>query len=335
MRRRYSAAALAIAAALLMTACAAPSVADRAPPLAQHPGCATAEENRRWLGEALAGWRTVLRDFLEAPEAPLPEIVAYDARCSYTLAASPGARPRWSVAEHRGEIPLPNGATVPPAPGAFNAVTPAGRNFVAVALPSIWRPFAPPSEIPLDWFLEGVLLHELAHAFQSQVTPRISFPSLHRRMSLPPDVSDDSVQETFAGNADFVRDYEAERDLLFRAASAPDFAQARTLACEALDRLRDRRARYFTGASAHWSEVDELSLTTEGLGQWVAYKWLTEGRGLAPSLVLSKLRGRFWSQDQGLAIFLAIDRLVPDWQSRLFSRSPATAEPLLALACRR
>jgi hypothetical protein len=34
--------------------------------------------------------------------------------------------------------------------------------------------------------------------------------------------------------------------------------------------------------------------TTEGLGEWVSYNWLTRGRGVSPSLVLPKLRGGFW-----------------------------------------
>ncbi len=107
-----------------------------------------------------------------------------------------------------------------------------------MSLPSIWRPVAPKSEIPLEWFLEGVLLHELGHSYQSAATPDVSFPTLLKRLPQAGNVNDDSVQEAFNANADYVRDYEAERDLLFRAASAPTVAEARALACDALDRLR-------------------------------------------------------------------------------------------------
>ncbi len=320
---------------LLLTACSSSVLGERILNLPQDERCDTGAEDRQWLGEALASWRTALQDFLEAPDQRLPQIVTYDSRCSYTLAARAGPAPQWSIAEHGGEIALPNGGKILPAPNAFNAATDAGENFVVMSLPSIWRPVAPKSEIPLEWFLEGVLLHELSHAYQSAVTPAVSFPALLKRSSLPANVSDDSVQETFETNADYARDYEAERDLLFRAASAPTDAQARALACEAFGRLRTRRQRYFTGSNSHWILVDELSLTTEGLGEWVSYKWLTQGRGLPPSLVLSKLRGSYWSQQHGLAIFLTVDRLVPHWQRRLFSRSSATAEHLLTQACER
>lgn len=332
---RHCAGLITTAAALLLAACASSALADRIPGLPEDQRCQLADDDRRWLAESLAAWQTALRDFLERPGQPVPQLVTYDSRCSYTLPA-PQAAPRvWTVAEHGGEIALPNGAKIPPAPNAFNTVTDAGHNFVVIALPSIWRPVAPKSEIPVEVFLEGVLLHELAHHYQSAVTPDITFPALLKRMPAVAQVSDDSIQEAFDKNAAYVRDYESERDLLFRAASAPTDAEAQALACDALASLRARRARHFTGANAHWALIDDMSLTTEGLGQWVAYKWLTEGRGLAPSLVLSKMRGPFWSQEQGLATFLIVDRLVPGWQARLFAPSPATAEQLLALACGR
>lgn len=292
-------------------------------------------EDRQWLESALAGWRNVAGAFLKAPHPKLPHIVTYDGRCSYTLAASLRSPPRWSFAEHRGEISLPNGGKIPPAPNAFNAVSDAGNNFIVMSLPSIWRPVAPKSKIPLEWFLEGVLFHELSHAYQSAITPEVSFPALLKRSSMPTNLSDDSVQEEFEADPAYVRAYETERDLLFRAASARSDSEARALACEALDSLRARRERHFRGLNQRWALVDEISLTTEGLGQWVSYKWLTSARSLHPSLVLAKLRSRYWSQEQGLATFLTIDRLVPGWQKRLFARAPATAEDLLALSCGR
>lgn len=141
------------------------------------------------------------------------------------------------------------------------------------------------------------------------------------------------MQERFSKTPSYSNDYGAERDLLYRGAAAPTQELARSLSSEALSKMRLRRARYFVGKDAFWSRVDEISLTTEGLGQWVTYTWLTKGRKLAPSLVLSKLRGPFWSQDEGLALFLTVDRLVPNWQKTLFSTSPVTAEEQLARAC--
>jgi len=292
--------------------------------------CRMAADDERWLRQALTGWGVAQRRLLRVPARRVPLILTYDGRCSYTIAD----RARWSAVPHRGEVTLPNGARIPAGPNASNAALDK-RNFVVFSLPAIWREVAPKSEIPLEHFLEAIFFHELAHALQASVTPSLSFPALHSRRSLPPSVNDDSVQERFKDNAEYVRDYEAERDLLFRSAAAPTDSGARSLACEALGKMRQRRARYFRGADAVWAEVDELSLTTEGLGEWVGYSWLTQLRKQPASIVLPKFRGRYWSQEHGLAIFLVADRLVPGWQTLLLRRERVTAGQLLARACRK
>lgn len=325
------------AALLLLTGCggAFPHPARAVPSLPTDRQCPLGVGDRQWVEQALANWRVVVRQFLRADRFELPQIVVYDARCSYTLVGAAESSARWIVAEHRGEIPLPNGDRIPPAPNAFNGRTGTGVNFVVMSLPSIWESVAPRSEIPLPWFLEAIFFHELGHSYQAALDPSASFAGLHRDLSLPPSVNDDSVQENFARDPAYVRDYEAERDLLFRAAAAPTEAEARAFACQALARLRSRRQTYFTAANAVWARVDELSLTTEGLGQWLGYAWLTRGRAVDPATALPKMRGAFWSQDEGLAIFLVVDRLVPDWRSRLFARPSETAEALLRRACGR
>lgn len=287
-----------------------------------------AADDERWLRQALVNWEVARRRLLKAAARPFTPIVTYDGRCSYTIAG--GAK--WSAAPHSGEVTLPNGARIPAGPNASNAAKD-GRNFVVFSLPTIWRAVAPKSEIPLELFLEAIMLHELTHSYQATVSPSLSFPVLHARHSLPGSINDDSVQERFKDNADYIRDYEAERDQLFRAAEAPNDVEARSLTCDALAKLRQRRARYFNGADAIWSEIDELSLTTEGLGEWVGYNWLTRMRRLPANVVLQRFRGRFWSQEHGLALFLVIDRLVPGWQGHLIRREPATVDTLLARAC--
>lgn len=324
---------LAVGVTLVLAGCA-PVVAPTLEQQSQQQ-CRMQPDDQRWLRSALAAWDVARRDYLQVGTQPLPQIVTYDATCAYSIAAGGGSALGWTASPHNGQVSLPNGAVIPAGPNAVNAATEDGRNFLVMSLPSIWRAVASPSEIALDWFLEGVMLHELAHQLQSVVTPTLSFPALQRRYSLPPSVSDDTVEEMFKNDPAYVRAYREELDALYGAAAAPSDAQARPLACRALDQMRERRGRFFTGENAHLAAVDELSLTGEGLGQWVSYRWLTRGRGLDPALVLRKMRGGFFSQNQGLALFLVVNRLVPGWQRRVFANPPATAEPLLALACGR
>lgn len=293
--------------------------------------CTMARSDERWLRQVLESWPRVTARYLKAQPLPLPMLVVFDARCSYrsTPRASP---PRWTASEHKGHVAIPNGPTFPSAlQASFYSFGADG--FLLMSLPSVWQSVAPPSKIPLDQFVEGIFFHELAHSFQAQATPSVWFLALQQQGFSPENLGDDDVQERFAKDSTYAADYRKERDLLYRAAATPLLADARALTCSALAKMRSRRARYFTGANAGWARVDEVSLTTEGLGQWVAFAWLTKGRKLRASLVLSKLRGPFWSQDEGLAIFLVLDRLVPNWQKSLLSASPVTVEGQLSRAC--
>ena len=292
-------------------------------------------DDERWLRDALGNWPTFARDILKTRDAAPPLILVYDSLCTYAIAPGEAGRRAWRGAAHRGEVALPNGARIAPAPNAFNAMTEAG-NFVVMSLPSIWRTTGYRSEIGLEVFLEGVFFHELVHSVHARfLGPALSFPAVQQRYGFPEGLNDDSVQDRFRGDPAYVRRFEAERDLLFRAAEAMTDAEARSAACLALGAMRERRRHHFTGADERWAIVDELALTTEGLGEWASYAWLTRGRRLAPAIVLPRFRGSFWSQEAGLGLFLVVDRLVPGWQRLVFRSPSATAETLLARACGR
>ena len=331
-----AASAIGLAAAVLLSlGCASVlSAGSDATGARQEADCRMAEADESWLRDALRNWPRAERELIRLGNRPLPPIVIFDARCAYGLEAGTEEPHRWSAAPHGGQIRLPNGTTIPPAPNAFNAAGQRG-SFLVMSLPSIWAAAGAPTEISLGAMLEGILFHELSHSLQSTLTPSVSFIALQARYGLPESVNDDSVQERFAGNTEYRDHYAAERDLLYRSAAAASDAEARAAACEALARLRERRRRYFAGAEAVWERIDEVSLTTEGFGQWVSYAWLTRGRGLAPAALLPRMRGGYWSQDEGLALFLVVDRLVPGWQRRLLAPEPETAKPLLERACGR
>jgi hypothetical protein len=69
----------------------------------------------------------------------------------------------------------------------------------------------------------------------------------------------------------------------------------------------------------------------EGVGQWAAYRLARTraGNNDAEALRLVRDSRKYWSQDEGLALFLLVDALVPGWQSRVFSATPASPFALL------
>lgn len=300
--------------------------------------CAMAPADRLWLDRALANWRVAERRLLRLAPSPLPRVIAVDARCIWTGTPARDGRIDWVATPHDGKtVALPGGNTAPLGPISHAAPDAGGvgTGYFAMSLPSVWRAAGVSSGLGLERLMDGVMLHELMHTRQFYfANPRLA--ELGRRYGLGDDISDDSLQDRFKGDPAYVAAWEAERDLLYAAAAAPTDAQARHLAGQALTAMRARQARWFTGNDARWQPLDDVFLTMEGLGQWLAYAWYVspQGGGIDRATALREVRRKRnqWSQDHGLGLFLVIDRLVPNWQRDVFAAKPALAEALLARA---
>ena len=297
--------------------------------------CRLAPADQAWIDRAVANWRVAERRILHLPPAPTPHIVTFDARCQAEAAPSAG-RLHWRYRLHGGQVRLPDGKTVPVGVMSFAAPAQgAAAPFFAMAAPSVWRAGGVTSELGLETLMDGVLLHEMMHTRQAYwATPALD--SLQARWKLADaTVNDDEVQARFGKDPAYIAAYEKERDLLFAAAAAPTDAAARTLASEALAAMRARRARWFA-TEPWWAAFDDIFLQMEGLGQWVIYSWYVDGprRTYQPGVALRAVRrgkGQ-WTQDEGLALMLVVDRLVPDWRQLAFAERPLLAEALLARA---
>jgi hypothetical protein len=290
-----------------------------------------AAADRAWLEGALDNWRKAEPRWLGLMPQPLPTVAAIDGHCTYLL---PQGRFEDATARpHTGTAILPDGAEAPIGPISFAS---GEGGYFAMSVPSVWRAAGVGSEFGLERMMEGVLLHEMMHIRQSELATR-ALAGVPGAAGIPDDeLTDDLVQERFGGDPEYVAAYTAERDTLFAAAAATDDAQARQWAAQALEQMRARRARWFTADKAAFAPMDDVFLTIEGMGQWLIYQYFRspEGGGLSPADALRGVRrgGRWWSQDEGLALILVVDRLLPGWQSRAFRDPDWRAERLLAAA---
>jgi hypothetical protein len=123
---------------------------------------------------------------------------------------------------------------------------------------------------------------------------------------------------------------------LYQAALTSDPASMRELTRKALAMMRDRQAQYFQGAKTNYAEIEELFFSMEGAGQWAAYRLAKARRVVGASDVqamnLVRDDRQFWSQDQGFAVYLLLDQLVPGWQERTFDTLPASPLTMLEQA---
>jgi hypothetical protein len=339
-------------AALSLTACTARAVTPWSPTTdaSEGPTCAL-DAAAGWIGEWLRAWEFTSEQILGLSDAVAPEIVFYDASCVYTTSAvtaggadpgtGPGLRGRalpWRAIPHGGMITMPDSSSVPVGLMSFAAPKGEAGVFFVMAAPDFWAGAGVDSEeLGRERLITAVFLHEFAHTRQIPSFQPIIAP-IEEAWTFPEEVSDNVVQDRFGSDSAYVAAYEAERDLLYRAAAADSLEDVRALAAEALAMMKARHARWFTGDDEVFGVLDDAFLSFEGAGQWTAYAWLVHpgGGGVRPDAALPGVRrgGRWWSQDEGLALFLVLDRLLPDWPARVFGPRPAGAIELLEQAVR-
>jgi hypothetical protein len=352
--RRRSARAAAAGGALLLSLLGAappPAAPPPAAPAAPKPACALGARDTRWLRRAFAAWALVRRDELGLPAAAPPTLLLFDARCVYHVApaappAGRGAKPGLELdgvrvqaagAPHGGVVRLPDGRQIEPAPLAFTSLHQRDSvPFVVMALESVWSD-APDAALTADgWqdYLPGALVHELVHTRQLAALARRLGP-LQQYFAVPV-LDDDMVQQRFGGEREFRSSVERERDLLLEAGTVGDRAARRRSAERALRLVQARRARWYTSTAEPYAELEDAFLDMEGVAQWAAFcvaRQAAPAGTAVPKLVAEFRAGeQWWSQDEGLALYLALDALVPGWARRVFAPDAPTGLALLAEA---
>jgi hypothetical protein len=267
-------------------------------------------------------------------------VILFDARCRWSSreALQRSSQARWSGSLHGGRILLADGSRIPVGVTSFAGEGRTGSSFV-MALPSVWESAkvkGGPLGLPI--LTKAVLLHEASHVSQTALMARVG--RLVRQKGFGQDFSDDSIQRRFEKQPEFVASVREETRLLFAAADTADERQARILAEHALQLIAKRRKRWFSGKDAPLEEAEDLFLSMEGAGQYVGYSWLIakEGGGLSQTVALRGFgrSARWWSQSQGLALVLAVERLnLPGWRGQLWDQPTLVGAELLEAAVER
>lgn len=290
--------------------------------------CAPTSDERAWVENSLAASGYIMTQRLHLPPDPQPTIIVFNDKCRFEL---PEGSSKWVAEPHGGKVRLLKSHTIDAGVTSFaSRDDDTGQRFFVMALPSVW--IANKAATPGDPGITAVFLHEFSHTRHMQALKPL-FEAAAKQFKPPDDFDDDSLQAHFKADPVYVAAYEKEDDLLYRAAAEPDPGKARELAKQALDLFDARQKRFFTGADAMWKPYDDLFLTMEGFGQWNAYAWLADqkGGGMTTDAAREKMRGKrhWWSQEEGLGLFLVIDRFVPNWAAEAFGSNPKLGIDLL------
>ena len=317
---------------MVSTAAGAVPAPPHAAPAAVRP-CSLSAPDQAWLKRAMAAWDYTSRNITHIARVKNMTAVIFDARCMVTSnTAMNGGPQRWVAARHPGQVPLPNGETIPANVISF-ATSNAKGNFFVMSTPSVWRAGKVNGQFGLETLMVAVLLHEGTHVAQFP-TYGARMTALTERFHLPQTFNDDSIQERFRGNAQISSSVKREIDLLLAAAIAPDRKSTLRLAREARALMRARQDKYYPAQDAYLRDAEDIWLTLEGSAQWAGYQWvIRRDGGTVPTSVAFHAfgkRGKWWSQEEGFALFMVLDRLShTSWKSHAFGDGKQTVLQML------
>lgn len=306
------------------------------------PRCRMAGVTQGWLEGSLASWDLVRTRQLRLATAPPPQLVVFDRYCAWTFVSGGFGDIRLRAGRdtlfgegraHGGTIALPNGLVIPVRGEAFASLLPGdSATVVVMALEDVWRQDPRHRMEAEDWpsYLRRSFIHEMAHARQLVVfAPMLRIAA--RRVGLV-SFDDDIIQQRFDSVPGFGRAVREETALLFEAAATTSAENRAALARQAVERIRVRRARVYGSDDAPWARVEQLLLDMEGAAQWAAMAHVGNSTRLGAEARRNVVRGtrQYWSEEQGLALYMVLDALVPDWPQRMFSTDPPSSLELLA-----
>lgn len=221
----------------------------------------------------------------------------------------------WYREKHADTITLPTNEKLP-----INLMSFAGTYgeypetpFFIMALPSFWKAAQVKSEQLGDENLYvNVFLHEFSHTQQNRAFFR-KIDSIEKLHEFEFELTDDMIQLDMGRDSIYNQIMNTEIKLLYEAFESKEMDKTIELLTQAIDNYNKRQQQFFINEKEVFRQLDDYFLTFEGMGQYIAYTWLVHPKGgnLDIKKVLEGIRrgGRWWTQDEGLALFLVYNKI--------------------------
>jgi hypothetical protein len=230
----------------------------------------------------------------------------------------------WKRTKHRDSLTLPDKTVVPIQLMSFAAQIPfeIEKSFFVMPLPGYWEQSGTTSkELGLENLITGVFIHEFSHSQQMQNFGR-KISEYEQQNNFGLEFSDDIVQHIFGKDSSYITQYQKEVEVFYASTKAKRLDKK--CVNEGLKVMRQRQQTFFEGTHKNLAEIDNFFLTMEGLGQYAMYLWLTHRRGgnMTRDVAIEGVRRKkkWWSQDEGFALFLILDKLTSPvtWAKDMF-----------------
>lgn len=299
---------------------------------------------KKWF----SAWELISKDRYHIRKARPVEFVFFDEKYVYSTSNTTitngipikgcnllNLKLNWKKALHNGTLTMPDKATIPIGLMSFAAEIPqeANKSFFAMPLPSFWMKSGVDSkELGLENLITGVFIHEFSHSQQMQNFGK-QITLYEKDKIFGDDFNDDIVQNIFQNNTSYVKIYNQEVSLLYSAIK--NNSLDKPFLNKAFELMKRRQKEYFKGEYKELTAIDNFFLTMEGLGQYSMYLWLIHPKGgnIKKEIAIQGVRrgGNWWSQDEGLALFLVLDNVSKSkkWAKRMFGNETISATTLI------
>ena len=283
-----------------------------------------------------SAWKLVSKEIYKIERVRPVEFVFFDDKYVYSTSAITikNGRPvmgnnlmnlkfQWKKELHNDSLTLPDKSVVPINLMSFAAEIPTERkSFFVMPLLNFWQQAGVSSkELGLENLITGVFIHEFSHSQQMQNFGK-KLTAFEKENNYDIEFSDDIVQNIFAKDTTYLKFYKKEVEFFY--GLLKNNALEKDSVKESLSLMKQRQNMYFKGKYENLNEIDNFFLTMEGLGQYSMFLWLVHPKGgdIKREIAIEGVRrgGKWWSQDEGFALFLILDKLtIPkSWARDMF-----------------
>jgi hypothetical protein len=289
------------------------------------------------ISKWFSAWKLVSKDIYKIQKVRPVEFVFFDDKYVYstsTITIKKGNNVKgsnlmnlklnWKKELHNNSLTLPDKSVVPINLMSFAAEIPtdSSKSFFVMPLPSFWKKSEVSSkELGLENLITGVFIHEFSHSQQMQNFGK-KMTVFEQQNNFGVQFSDDIVQNIYSKDTTYLEFYKKENELFY--ASIKNNALEKKSVNEGFAIMKQRQKEYFQGKYENLKLIDNFFLTMEGLGQYSMFLWLTHPKGgnIKREIAIKGVRrgGKWWSQDEGFALFLILDNLTPpkNWVQGMF-----------------
>ncbi|WP_282628094.1 hypothetical protein [Empedobacter sedimenti] len=241
---------------------------------------------------------------------------------------------QWKKKLHNNSLILPDKSVITIGIMSFaanNAID--NKPFFVMPLPNFWKQKKNSSkELGLENLITGIFIHEFSHSQQMQNFGK-KISEFEKQNDFPFEFNDNIIQNLFSKDTTYVKLYREETEMLYNAVNKKDLDK--NLVKQALSNLTQRQKEYFKENYINLVQIDDFFLTMEGFGQYSMFLWLKHPKGgnIKKETAIRGVRrgGKWWSQDEGFALFLILDELTSakNWAKDMFGNSTESSTNLI------